>query len=303
MPEQVSAEWLEAFNKIGKGAHEVLMAAKDWCPYPDCLYHFTDCRALVEILKSRSLWATLAAALSDPSETQYCMSRVAGMVEHDRFDVVHLPLRRVLEMLRTRVEWRSYVISFCGREDTALHWLHYGHSGSGVAIGFEPRKLDVRPYLLYPVLYEQDQQDAFIRDLLEGIDKILSESFNRLEPREQASLIEIAAEAAANYLWLAGPLIKNPCFTAEEEWRLVTYEPKGEGFPEKTKVTSPTEFRESAGRVVPYKKVNFGVLPATSIVLGACAPIEPTELPLVVLMEETIGARLEVRRSDVPVRS
>jgi hypothetical protein len=163
MPEQVSAEWLEAFKKIGKNAHEVLMAAKEWRPYPDCLYHFTDCHALVEILKTRTLWATLAAALNDPSETQHCVSRITKMVDNKELDVVHLPLDRVMEMLRTRVAWRSYVVAFCNREDTALHWLHYGHSGSGVAIGFEPRKLDVRPYLLYPVLYEEDEQDALIK--------------------------------------------------------------------------------------------------------------------------------------------
>jgi hypothetical protein len=136
-----------------------------------------------------------------------------------------------------------------------------------------------------------------------SVDKVLADSLNRLIPAERARLIEMAAEATANYLWMAGPLIKNRCFTAEEEWRLITYDPKGEGFPENSKVTSPTEFRDSAGRVVPYKKVKFDVLPATEIVLGASSPINPDELPLLVLMEETIGEHLKVERSKVPVRS
>jgi len=61
-------------------------------------------------------------------------------------------------------------------------------------------------------------------------------------------------------------------------------------------------FSGSVGRVVPYKELVFNVLPAIALVLGASAPIRQDLLGLEVLMEETLGAPIEVSNSPVPVR-
>jgi hypothetical protein len=141
-----------------------------------------------------------------------------------------------------------------------------------------------------------------ISKLLAAAEEVLKEYWGRLKKAERKSLAELAAESAANYIWMCAPLLKNPSFAAEDEWRLITYEPRGEGVPENTRVMSPTEFRDVSGRIVPYKKLKFDVLPAVEIVLGSSAPMEPDELPLVVLMEETLGTQLEVRTSAVTLR-
>ena len=45
------------------------------------LYHFTDSVGLDGILRTRSLWASLAASLKDSSEIEYALSRASNMLE------------------------------------------------------------------------------------------------------------------------------------------------------------------------------------------------------------------------------
>ena len=92
-------------------------------------------------------------------------------------------------------------------------------------------------------------------------------------------------------------------FRAEEEWRLIAYEPKEVEPSTAGEPLGVTCFRGAAGRVVPYKKVKFSPLPAFEVVLGASCPMRPEELGIRVLMDEKLGTRLVVSMSVVPVRA
>jgi hypothetical protein len=113
----------------------------------------------------------------------------------------------------------------------------------------------------------------------------------------------VAADLAADHLWMASPKLKHPSFEAEEEWRLIAYELRGPGAPHGKGPAGETHFRASAGRVIPFKELSFETLPAFELVLGSSCPMGPDDLGVLVLMEERLGARLTVSVSDVPVRT
>jgi hypothetical protein len=143
-----------------------------------------------------------------------------------------------------------------------------------------------------------------IRELVRTIDDSLGELLPSIAddpPKDR--LRALAADIAADHLWMASPKLKHPSFAAEEEWRLIAYELRGPGAPHGEGPAGATHFRASTGRVVPYKKLTFRMLPAFEVVLGRSCPMGPEDLGVLVLMEEKLGARMTVRVSEVPVRA
>jgi hypothetical protein len=202
--------------------------------------------------------------------------------------------------------WRVYVVSFCDRSDTALHWLHYGHSGSGVAIGFNSVAIQKPPYELCPVLYNRARQDDWIGRIVKTVDDALDAALSLTQTSDDRELLrDVALDVLATHLWMVTPRMKNLVFEAENEWRLVTYVPKGNGVPMRDDPAGLNDYRAASGRIVPYKKVAFDVLPVTEIVVGASAPIQQDRDALRVLMEETLidCDQVKVSESAVPVRA
>jgi hypothetical protein len=287
----------------------ILLKDKDPSKRPSPLYHFTDCGGLVGILTGRTLWASLAAALNDPSEMQYAIERArfllkSGSIDADpRFRFATLKALDPSDESRAiQIEWRVYVVSFCANAHSALHWLHYGRSGTGVAVGFDATRIDAPGFELLPVIYEQTEQDVRLRALLEGAWQRTAEALESVPTDDHNAVILGAGELAANNLWLAAPMMKDPAFQAENEWRLFTFEPKGLEFPPGIATPTETHFRSVSGRVVPYKKVQYSPPPITDLILGAAAPMEPGDMGIRILAEETLGTSISVTRSSVPVR-
>ena len=150
----------------------------------------------------------------------------------------------------------------------------------------------------------QEAQVDAIRTIVRTIDECLGELLPTIvEEGQRDRLKAVAADLAADHLWMASPKLKHPSFEAEEEWRMIAYELRGPGAPHGPGPAGETHFRASAGRVVPFKQLSFETLPAFEVVLGSSCPMGPDDLGVLVLMEERLGARLTVRVSDVPVRT
>lgn len=275
---------------------------------PVRLYHFTDCEGLIGILRTKSIRASLATSLNDRSETHHGVTLVRELISSRRLRAKTLPLDRLDETLSKHQSWRHYVISFCGRSDTALHWLHYGRSGSGVAIGFDTQALRraarKQKFKLHPVLYKQERQEEWLTSVIATVDIVLGRKLKRLTQKiDRSLLVDVALDLVANEVWRVVPTMKAPVFEPELEWRLVASTPKGGvGVPTGKDPTGATDFRAATGRVIPYKELHFDVLPAVEIMLGSSAPIRQDPLALEVLMEEALGAPIELSNSPVPVR-
>jgi hypothetical protein len=247
--------------------------------------------------------------LNDPSETRYAISRACELITNGTARLTHLSPEVVSAFLAGKEsphgvpqrDFRAYVVSFCSSADKAIHWLHYGKSGTGVAIGFEARSVQVEQFDLYRVLYDQESQDNLLLSMFSAVDRFVGEWIDRMIPSAREFLLHGAAHLFAGHLRLAASQMKNPAFEAEEEWRLIATESWFEGPAEH--LTRPTHFRSPAGlRVVPYKKLIYQNLPITELVLGASSQMEVDDQSIAVLMEATLEKHLPVTRSTVTIR-
>jgi hypothetical protein len=235
---------------------------------------------------------------------EYATKLVTKLVADGNVAAQALDLTQLEAALEAQ-SWHVYVISFCARSDTALHWLHYGRSGVGAAIGFNAAEVQRTPYRLCPVLYDRDRQIEWCRTIVAALDQALVTALGQIPGDENRDLLtKLAGGVLASHVWMASPRMKNPAFAHEEEWRLVAYVPKGTGVPAVADPAGKTHFRALSGRIVPYKKLEFDVLPVNAIVLGHSSPMQFDVLALKVLMEEHLsnGDDVEVTVSQVAVR-
>lgn len=310
------AHWQGIKDDLVDAAGRALRAGLASSTEPPHLYHFTDCDGLVSIFQSRSLWASLATALNDESEVRYGVTRARNLLKNGAFSAGPAFLAKVEHFLDLKnppltmgLEFEAcdaYVISFCARVDSSLHWLHYGRSGRGFAIAFDTRGLKRSPFELAPVIYDEARQDRFLGSIVESVWNCL-QGHNLGDPASKISsvLFNVAAHSTAVHIWLAAPILKNPAFASEEEWRLITYDiRRRKGKPRPEEVALPRRFRVVAGRIVPYYEYSLKELPVTELVLGADVPMVPEDPGLAILLHETMKEKsLKVLRSSVPLRS
>jgi hypothetical protein len=298
----VSTGWKSALAALTTESGRLTASGSEEAP--ERLYHFTDCGGLIGVFERKTLWASLATALNDPSEVTYGLEVARELFRSGTVTAANFSFDSVEKLLATQAaESRAYVISFCQNLNLAGQWLHYGRSGSGVAVGFYPRKLKHTSYELFPIVYEKPAQINVIGGIVRSLDGLLGRLLTTIAPEQKERLVGAAAPIVADTLWKTFPKLKHPSFAAEHEWRLIAYETGGPVGPDDERPTGETYFRASAGRVVPYKKVVFQDFQAFEVVLGASCPMRPADLGVLVVMEEKLGTKLTVRMSDVPVRA
>jgi hypothetical protein len=254
------------------------------------------------------MWASLATSLNDPSEVSHGLQCARNRIERYDGPIDKNFVLRIGHLLEPgnvrqafRMEFSPYIISFCARVDSALHWLHYGRSGTGVAIGFDSKSVQRKPFDLFKVVYDEREQRTLVDTVMESTATCLQQNLPKVTGSEVTDLIDVAAHIASARLWAVAPLMKNQSFAPEEEWRLITYDVKGERVRSKYLTPLPMGYRTVSGRVVPYQELVFDQLPAIEIVLGWSAAMSPDDPGLAQLLRGTSGD-VKIRRSPVPVR-
>jgi Protein of unknown function (DUF2971) len=291
---------------VDAGGEAVRAAMRSAAP-PERLYHFTTCRGLLGILESKSLWASLATGLGDESEIRYGLARAndllatgALVADSDfRSKVVHF-LNPAHVFHGTPIEFHPYVISLSGRIDLSLHWLHYGYRGTGCALALSTDGLVPKSFELAKVIYDGEDQDKILLSIVDATWQVVL--LNGL--KESDPLYSVAAHSTALHLRMAAAFLKNPAFSSEEEWRLITNDIATQGRElHVDEVPRRIRFREVSGRIVPYVECNYERLPMAGLVLGASFPMDVSDRGLATLLRETCGLRpSDIMRSDVPVR-
>src|SRR5512145_591718 len=121
----VSSRWQRAatslIERVGK------QAASSTDPRPERLYHFTDCAGLIGIFEKRTVWASLATSLNDPSEVRYGLDLACDLFRKGSITATNFSLDGMDKLVAARAdESRAYIVSFCGNLNLAGQWLHYG---------------------------------------------------------------------------------------------------------------------------------------------------------------------------------
>lgn len=187
---------------------------------PGLLYHYTDAVGLLGLLRGET-WFTHYSALNDDREGSYFLEVLA------RWAARGGSARRSPTWLESLLEGGLRIVSPCStpfvfslsaRGDSLPQWRGYAADGAGYALGFDGPALTaiVRPEPLrkpisqvgcFPVLYDLDEQFAFI-------DKVAE-----LVPHSPKPMVRTAHAMFIGTL--LSPAFKHSAFHDECEWRLV----------------------------------------------------------------------------------
>lgn len=250
----------------------------------DTLWHYTDARGLLGIIKDSCLRATDASYLNDDDELKYIQRTFENREPNEDIRGRTDDLRAILAWLWSGdfdvavrpPERGPYITSFCANGDLLSQWRGYAN-GSGYAIGFDRQNLaTLSGAKLVKVIYEP-RSDEWL--------KVASESETLTEAGYKRTIIP-PDEVIARY--------KNPSFIEEKEWRLVTSA--------KNRSQDDLKFRESIHGISPFYEIEFPLTCITNICVG---PGHDRELRMraVDQLTSTYKMSIHIESSDAPFKS
>jgi hypothetical protein len=191
---------------------------------PEALFHYTDFDGAAGILQSRSLWMSKVSTLNDLAEVALAVrcfkERAVDRARRSERPVGEF-LREVAESLDEVPRTNICVASFGEQDDQLEHWRSYANDGRGIAFGFRAAALraagarhDVR---LLRCVYDEDLHRRIVDDLL----RVLCESLGGSPPDDESQRRALR-QAFKSLFLLTAPVIKDPHFAGEREWRLVS---------------------------------------------------------------------------------
>jgi hypothetical protein len=179
-------------------------------PNQSTVFHYTDVKGALGILRSGRLWFTERSHLNDPVEIKYGFD-----IAYELFDVAAkrrpktVPKDTALHLrgehsysLATNGFW---VARFRLDGDDLVQWRNYADNGRGICFGFSTQKLDVNEFakpiqyapnrLRFPVSYEKDalcsRVQVYIDFGLELLEKVsLGKRDSYYKPYGRALLFE-----------------------------------------------------------------------------------------------------------------
>ncbi len=188
------------------------------------LFHYTSFSGLKGILESRAIWLTPHRNLNDPSEIEHGKNIILSCIENSikkRNCKMHSFL---CDFLKDIVEkgYRTFITSFCDKEDYLPAWRYYGDDGAGYSIGFKNSyfKREKSPTdkchatLFFRVTYGENNFKNRINKILSTAEEIYPDWFEQ----NPSTIIEYLDHLVGNFLTLL-PTVKNIDYQDEREWR------------------------------------------------------------------------------------
>ena len=193
---------------------------------PDALYHYTTQAGLLGIVQEKAIWATHTQYLNDNREyvhaLQMVMDEIAAMLKETSDGTARSFLIDMQGCIEGIESVNVCVCCFSEVKDSLSQWRAYGEPTSGYAIGFTGTLLrDVatkHDFYLARCIYEPPAQRGLIRALLE---EVLEENIEREETGKTRDYVPPGGNLG-EYLHRYAPILKDPSFAEEREWRLIS---------------------------------------------------------------------------------
>lgn len=245
---------------------------------PEAIFHYTTAEGLLGILTSGEMWATNYKYLNDSSELEHAfrlLNRILAEVLESASDLSALSRATLTAISGSPQLGLPYidlfVSCFCGKDDLLSQWRGYGAQGGGYSVGFNPvvpiqQSLLGRHYSLHRVLYEETQQTGLLRSLVEafcgamnGLEAVPCDGIKAPVTSSEVSVrnltirthlpppVDELFSSFSRAVVTIAACCKSSSFREEEEWRLVHFFGKAEGF-----AHPEIQFRAAKGMVVPY---------------------------------------------------
>lgn len=198
---------------------------------PTTVYHYTRTQGLLGIIGHKSLRATLLQYLNDDREYLYVYQQAISYLGRirsldkwiDQFGDLAAGIRRGLALPNSSLPMgepgHRFTISFTELEDDLSQWRSYGRTGDSYAIGFRTSALEefassMEGWSFVRCVYgESPNSRSIIRSL--------TETFASYGHGKYDS-VEAAIDGLRRQLANLAPVTKDPSFSAEKEWRLVS---------------------------------------------------------------------------------
>jgi len=272
---------------------------------PDVLYHYTTRKPLLDILESRSVFASHIRYLNDAQEMAFAIRRAREVLEARRTTAdaeetrIYGELDRYLQYLEPQSN--VFVFSMSHADDLLSQWRAYCTPSDGYAIGFDGPALAARARSQYsfmaPCLYEDAEQRRLVEQLID--DSVREFRAKRSEGiSNDDSLVAVAGLFLISF-HIVAPVLKDLAFKEEREWRLIS-SMFGIGHP---------SIRYRAGRtlLVPYITLTLAPekqpLPIREVVVGPTAHQQLEAQAVLGLLVRAGAASTSVRQSRVPYRT
>lgn len=231
-------------EKFRRFTREVSQRAGLFAYDPDMtVWHYTDSAGLLGILESSSIRATQVAAVNDSTETVYAtrLYREAVIAVKNRLtddSDAQTFLQSVLDETKEgsdtpgHADSKYYVACFTSLEDDTGQWLKYGlTNGAGYALGFRARGLQMTGDMaVVRVNYDETLHRKIANDAAEATLRFYREGLvgDRLSDPDRWA--KEFFEAWDQAIYRLAPVVKNSCFSSENEFRLV-FELQSYGLP------------------------------------------------------------------------
>lgn len=224
-------------------------------PPPPTLFHYSTLAGLLGIVSSKALWATDIRFLNDSQELRHFgqLLRNAVALRQSALSSPNPVLTQLAEWLPTRLADGPllFVTSLTKNGNLLSQWRGYCPHGKGVSLGFQVAPIVTRMapqgFSLARCIYDPKRQRDLVSEILDAV-LTYAESLGpdpTTAPGEsfRTAFLDIEDEL----LWLAA-IFKDPSFSEEEEWRLIS--------PPFSNYVSPSvKYREGKSSLVPYFEI------------------------------------------------
>ena len=214
------------------------------------IYHYTTQKGFLGILEKKLIWASQITCLNDSSEYKLAIE-IADELIKERQNDEEKTMSGVFSLLKSIIP-DVFVCSFSEMPDLLSQWRAYCRT-SGFSIGFNSLELkqeaEKQGFILVKCLYDREDQKALLRS---AIDDFFINHINNLPEdliNQWKDYPKLAPQIALfTHLLNFAPIIKDPGFQEEAEWRLIS------------KNSLPIEkifFRNGNSYIIPYYQIEL----------------------------------------------
>jgi DUF2971 family protein len=291
---------------------------------PPPIYHYTSQHGLLEIIKTKSLWATNIYYLNDSSEYEYASNLMLnelnnymvsitpaeppivpaiipeGFIEKDDLSEFSFlqECRDVLMDISDSVE--TYISSFSEKGDLLSQWRGYCPQGNGFSIAFDTKKMieQLKKYgfEICQCTYKPEEQKEIANCLITDLCKKWKSLPKKNDENARRQLI---VDFMIDFFSIA-PRLKHKSFKEEREWRFCL-------FFEQERKKLRIKYREGASMVIPYVAIplseNEKDIPIKEIIIGPTLHKELSRNALRDFMSSEGFTTVKIKFSDIPFRN
>jgi len=267
----------------------------------DGLYHYTSGEGFMNIINSNSLRFSDCLFLNDGSEVHYAnqllWAAVARFCEGKPTRVKNFAQIALDEIIQTAVKGRPVVFCLSKKPDLLNQWRDYGRDVVPYCFQLEPSELEKKDWSfevnLIEMICDEELQNRILDDLMLGLHALLRPIARDLA---DPAIHEAILNHVVSQVWGVLIQFKNPAYSAEQEWRLISYYPLLEG--------QEVEFRTNSLGIVPFftRRPQVGTrLPIKHVWVGP-SPWGDVSLNALAIFLRMKGYQVGITASAIPSR-